>query len=543
MRSSNPVALERPCRAPAAPSAVVIGGGVCGLTAAYALLRRAAEAGVALDVTVVEGEPRFGGKIVTERCGGFVVEGGPDSILAAKPQAAALARELGLGDRLIGCDGARGRVWVARRGRLAEVPAGLQMLVPTRPGAFLASALFSWPGKARIALERWLPPRPAAGDESLAGFVRRRFGREALERLADPVLSSIHLGDPERLSLAAVWPGCAELERRHGSLGRGVRAAAAGRTAAGVVPRRASVTRAAPGTSPSRFAPGGSAPGGASAGDAAASEPAFLTLRDGLGGLIEALAGRLGGPGGAALLAGRPAAEVRPAAAGGGPPFTVVLADGEALATDAVLLAVPAYAAAELLAAARPELAAALGALPYASAATVALGFATGAAALPAGFGFFVPAAERRAVVAATFASTKFPGRAPAGCALVRAFVGGARGERWAELPEDELVAAVRADLAKLLGLTAEPVLARVHRWPRGYPQYEVGHRERVAALEAQCGPGLYLAGSAYHGAGIPDTVASAERAAAAIAEFLAGRAAAGAGRSEPRLARASTRA
>jgi oxygen-dependent protoporphyrinogen oxidase len=492
---------------------VIVGGGVCGLVAAYHLRRHAFEAGLPLDVTVVEAAPRLGGKIVTEHSGGFVVEGGPDSFLAAKPQAAALARALGLGERLVGCDGARRRVWVARRGRLAEVPPGLQMLVPTRPRAFLASPLFSWPGKARIALERWLPPRPAAGDESLAGFVRRRFGREALERLADPVLSSIHLGDPERLSLAAVWPGCAELERRHGSVGRGVRAAAAATGA-------------------------GRTQAGGSAGGPATGEPAFLTLRGGLAELIDALAERLGGPGGAALLAGRPAVEIA-AAAGGGPPFTVRLADGETLSADAVLLAVPAFAAADLLAAARPELAAALGALRYASAATVALGFPPGAAALPEGFGFFVPAAERRAVVAATFASTKFPGRAPAGGALVRAFVGGARGEAWAELPEDELVAAVRADLAALIGLAAEPALARVHRWPRGYPQYEVGHRERVAALEAHCGPGLYLAGSAYHGAGIPDTVASAERAAAAMAEFLAARAAATTEEPQQRRARA----
>jgi len=203
-----------------------------------------------------------------------------------------------------------------------------------------------------------------------------------------------------------------------------------------------------------------------------------------------------------------------------------------------VVLALPAFAAAELVAGSRPELAAVLAALPYASAATVALGYRPGGARLPEGFGVFVPAAEDRALVAATFASTKFEGRAPAGGALVRAFVGGARGERWAELPEDELVSAVRGDLRDLLGLVAEPVLIRVHRWPRGYPQYEVGHRRQVAALETMCGPGLVLAGSAFHGAGLPDTVTSAERAAAAVLDFLATRASRADGRPERLRAR-----
>ena len=486
-------------RGGAPPRVVVIGGGVCGLTAGWRLRREAAEAGLPLAVTVVEADSRPGGKVITERLGGFVVEGGPDSLLASKPRAAELARELGLGDRLIGCAAGPRRVWVARGGRLVEVPDGLQMLVPTLLGPFLASPVFSWRGKARILAERWVPARREDGgtasngrgedDESLAAFLRRRFGREALERLADPVLSSIHLGDPERLSLGAVWPACVELERRFGSVGRGV---------------RATIARA------------GSAP----------ADSPFLTLAGGLGELIDALVARLRGPGGAEILTGRPAVEVRDAGgAAGGPRWTVRLAGGAELAADAVVLALPAFAAAGLVADSRPELAAGLAALPYASAATVALGYRPGGARLPEGFGFFVPAAEGRALVAATFASTKFPGRAPAGGALVRVFVGGARGERWAELPEDELVAAVRADLRELLGLAAEPVLTRVHRWPRGYPQYEVGHRRRVAALEALCGSGLVLAGSAFHGAGLPDTVASAERAAAAVMEWLASRA------------------
>ena len=516
--------------------AVIVGGGVCGLTAAWRLRREAAETGLPVEVTVVEADSRPGGKVITERIDGFVVEGGPDSLVASKPRAAELARELGLGDRLVGCAAAPRRVWVARGGRLVEVPAGLQTLVPMRLEPFLGSPLFSWRGKARILAERWVPARRAEdgqGDESLAGFVRRRFGSEALERLADPVLSSIHLGDPERLSLDAVWPACAGLERRFGSVGRGVRAVSrnASGSGTGAVGRTAgtgAATAAASRPHGSPAAGGGPAASlPAAAGRPAPADRPFLTLAGGLGELIDALVARLRGPGGAEILTGRPAVEVRTAGGDGGAPRWIVrLAGGEQLAADAVVLALPAFAAAELVAGSRPELAAGLAELPYASAATVALGYRPGGARLPEGFGFFVPAAEGRALVAATFASTKFEGRAPAGGALVRAFVGGARGERWAELPEAELVAAVRADLRALLGLAAEPALVRVHRWPRGYPQYEVGHRQRVAALEAMCGPGLVLAGSAFHGAGLPDTVASAERAAAAVLESLAARAA-----------------
>lgn len=479
------------------PRVVIVGGGVGGLAAAHYLLARAGESGRAPRVTVVEGADRAGGKVLTEHLGGFVIEGGPDSLLASKPKAVELVRELGLGDRLLACDDSRRRVMVERGGRLVEVPPGLRLMVPGRLGPFLRSPLFSWPGKARILAERWVPARRPRQPESLAAFVRRRLGREALERLADPVMSSIHLGDPERLDLAATFPAFAAAERRYGSLTRAARSDGA----RGV----------------------GAAGGGA---HTATNRPAplFYTLRGGLSELIDALTGRLAGIADATVRLGQPATAVF-ANGRGGAAFTVELAGGDSLAADAVVLAVPAFAAAGLLAPARPELARELGELRYVSAATVALGYRAGALACPPqGFGFFVPAATGRAVVAATLSSNKFAGRAPAGATLLRAFVGGARGERWVDLPDDELIAAVRREVEGLLGIEAEPSLVRLHRWPHGYPQYELGHVEKVARIEQLAGDGLFFAGSAYHGPGIPDTLASAERAAQAAAGYLARR-------------------
>lgn len=474
------------------PRGVVIGGGVAGLAAAHDLQRRAAAAGVAVACTVVEAAPLPGGKVVTERTGGFVVEGGPDSFLVHKPWARDLVEELGLGDRLVASNDARRRVFVVRRGRLVPVPDGVRLVVPTRLGPLLASPLLSWAGKLRMGLEWLVPARrpdpgdPDGGDESLAAFVRRRLGREALERLAGPIMAHVHLADPERLSMAATFPMFLEMERRHGGLLRALRA----------------------GRRPSPGAPSGA--------------PLFLTLRGGMGELAETLAARIGSAAGGEILCGRRAVGLIPmpgragsTAGGPAPRWLVRLDDGRELPADAVVLALPAFAAAELTAAAAPGLAAALGRFRCVSAATVSLAYRRDELAHPLdGFGFFVPRDEGRRIVASTWSSTKFDGRAPADRALIRVFAGGAGGEEAMALGDDELVAAVREELSELMGIAAAPLFARVHRWERGYPQYDVGHLHRVAAAEASAPPGLILAGSAYHGVGIPDCIASGRRAA-----------------------------
>ena len=472
---------------------VVVGGGVAGLAAAHALTTRAAADGGPVACTLVEAAPRLGGKVLTERSAGFLVEGGPDTFVVHKPQVLELVRELGLAGRLQGSDDAHRRVWVVRRGRLAPVPNGLRLLVPTRLRPFLASPLISWPGKLRMGAEYLIPPHPpaAGGDESLGSFVRRRLGREALARLAEPLLAHIYLADPERLSLAAAFPALLDMERRHGGLLRAVRA-------------------------------GGRAP----AERPAEPPPQFLTLRGGLGELTAALVERIAAATGSELVTGRRAVDLAPAGdgAGGGSRWTVHLDDGRRLAADALVLALPAFAAAELTARAAPALTAALARIRYVSAAVVTLGYREGDLSRPLdGFGFFVPRAEGRRIVASTFSSSKFAGRAPAGHALLRVFLGGAGGEAAMDLDDADLARAAREELAALLGLRAEPVLARVHRWERGYPQYDVGHLATVAAAEALAPPGLLLAGSAYHGVGLPDCVRSGRAAARAAAGRLAG--------------------
>jgi oxygen-dependent protoporphyrinogen oxidase len=529
LASAGAVAHDEPRAEPAPPPlrVVVVGGGIAGLACAHRLL---AAGGGRVGCTVVEAAPRPGGKVVTDRVEGFVVEGGPDAFLTAKPAALALAGELGLGDRLVPASGGGRRVAIFHRGRLVPVPDGVGLLAPARWRPLLASPLLSPLGKLRMAAERWVPPRTEPGDESLASFVRRRFGRQALERLAEPLMAHIHLADPERLSLAAAFPRLAAMERRHGSLRRAV---AAARAVGG-------------GVRGGRKKELGREEGGGSAGDRAGRAihgelggafggreelPPFLTPLGGMDELIEALAARIVAAGGE-LLVGRSVAAVRSGGAstgGGGSAagrrWTVALDDGTRLAADAVVLAVPAFAAAGLVEGAAPELAAALGEIRYVSAATVSLAYRREALARPPeGFGFFVPRRAGRRIVAATWTSNKLAGRAPAGAVLVRAFVGGAGAERLAELPEADLVELARTELAEIAGLEAPPILARVHRWPRGYPQYDVGHLDRVARLAALAPPGLLLAGSAYHGVGIPDCVASgraAAEAALALAEAL----------------------
>ena len=458
---------------------VVIGGGIAGLTTAYELRKQAAADGRELRVCLVESAPRLGGKIAGDRDGGFLVEGGADSFITAKPWALELVRELGLEDHLVAANEAERTTYVLTGGRLVALPEGLQLLVPQRWAPFLRSPLLSWGAKLRVARERWVPPSHTEGDESVADFVRRRLGNEVLERLAEPLLAHIYVADVERMSLRATYPRLAEVVERHGSLLKAARAM-----------RR----RGKPGPPP----------------------PVFLTLRGGLGEIVERLAEHL--PPESQRL-GR---SVRALEVTGDAGYAVHLDDGTALAARAVVLAVPAFAAAELADPLTGELARRLRAVRYVSLATLSLGYRRRDVAHPlAGYGFFVPRREQRTVLACTWTSSKFEGRASAEHVLLRVFLGGALQEDLLEYDDATLVRRVRDDLRDILGLGAEPVLERLYRWPRGYPQYDVGHRERVRAIEAALPPRLAVAGSAYHGVGLPDCVRSARQAARRVLDGL----------------------
>jgi protoporphyrinogen/coproporphyrinogen III oxidase len=468
----------------------IIGGGISGLAAAFRLCELADARQMPIEAALFERSMRLGGALDTIRRDGFVIETGADSFLAEKPAAAQLAERLGIAAQLIGTQEQFRKTLVVRSGRLIEIPEGFSLLAPASFGPLLRSPLFSTSGKLRIMIELLIPRRRSIADESLGAFVRRRLGRETLARVAQPLAGGIYTADPERLSMSATMPRFVEMERRYGSVIRGLRAAA--RT------RNAEVR----GTSGARWS-------------------LFLGFKDGIRTLVDALAGRLEGSinyGAEVVALAR--AEDGQYSTESARRWRLQFRDGTSFDADAIVCAAPAYAIAPILQSINPELAAMLSAIAYASAATVNLGFrAVDFPQPPAAFGFVVPVAERRRIIAGSFSSLKFAGRAPAGMILARVFLGGALQGEMMALSDAEISAAARDEFASLLGVTAEPALTCVRRWPESMPQYAVGHLARVDEIEraAAAIPGLALAGAYLRGVGIPDCIASGERAAETI--------------------------
>ena len=475
---------------------VIVGGGISGLAAAHRLCElRARDADSKLkddpvQVLLLEASGRLGGTVRTERRDGFLVECGPDSFISEKPAALELAKRIGLGPRLVETNEQHRRSFVVRGGRLRPTPEGFQLLAPSRMLPFLTTDIFTWRGKARMALDLLLPRRKGANgqdDESLAAFVRRRFGREALERMAQPMVGGIYTADPEALSLRATMPRFLEMERRHRSLILAMWKA--GR-------RAAEDARHGRGASGARYS-------------------LFLSFDNGVQVLTDALAARL--PEGSARLNTK---VVSLRHEPGARRWTLKTEAGETFVADAVCLALPAYASARLLRDVDDAVANELEAIPYASTATVNLAYRRDTIAHPLdGFGFVVPFVERRATLACTFSSVKFHARAPEGHALLRAFVGGALQPSTFELDDGRMTEAVRRDLRDLLGVEAPPLFAHVEKWPRSMAQYHLGHAARVARIRGRLGrhPSLALCGNAFEGAGLPDCVRGGESAAESL--------------------------
>ena len=461
----------------------IIGGGSAGLSAAYRaeLLRRAGAA----EYTLFEQTHRLGGVIHSEIVDDCVVEGGPDSFLSEKPAGAAFCRDLGLGDQLIGSNDADRKTTILIGRRRVPLPDGLQFLVPTRIMPMAFTPLFTWGTKLRFAQE-WFAPAPEGADgadESVASFVRRHFGAEVVDRLADPLLSGIYGGSADRLSVRAVLPRMVQMEEKHGSLIRAMLAA-----------RRQMQASQKPATPP---------------------RPLFTSLRRGMQQMIAAAAAQLD-PASIRLNT-----EVRTLEfLGSG--WRVHTAGG-AYDCDGVVLAAPAYAAGALLWNVRPELARLLEGITYSSSITVVLGYDAEAVRGVdlSGFGFLVPRSQGKRLLACTFVHHKFPHRAPPNRALLRCFIGGDNADAALPLPDAELAVWIRGELREILGLAAEPRFVRIYRWRRAMAQYEVGHLKRmeeVRKLKLQL-PGLALAGNAYQGIGVPDCIRTG---AEAIAELTA---------------------
>ncbi|AKF05781.1 protoporphyrinogen oxidase [Sandaracinus amylolyticus] len=453
---------------------IVVGAGISGLAAAFRVL----EQDPSIELEILEGSARPGGWLRTEERDGFVIELGPDSILTEKPHALALVRRLGIEDRVVSTNTAKRGAYVVSGGRLVRIPEGFSMMAPVDPFAFLASEVVSSGAKVRAGLEVVVPPRRAPeGEESLARFVRRRFGAEMLERLAQPMISGIYGSDAEVLSLEATMPRFTRMERERGSVTRALRAAA-------------SSAKKSDAASGARYG-------------------LFIGFDRGMQVMIDALVRAIG----PRLRTNTPVRAIER----GGQGWRVVLESGETRSCDAVVLAVASHRIASMLRGVDGVLADGLEAIPHGSAATVTFAWRESEVphALDA-FGFVVPAVERRSILASTWASTKWPDRAPAGWALIRVFVGGLHDPDAADRDDDALVRSARRELRALMGIEASPAFTKVMRYPRAMPLYQVGHLARVEAIEARASrhDRLGLAGNGMRGVGIPDAIASGERAA-----------------------------
>jgi oxygen-dependent protoporphyrinogen oxidase len=448
----------------------IVGGGIAGLTVAYDLRQSGCR------TLVLESRQRLGGVIATTRTKDLVLEGGPDALLVQKPAGVELCRELGLGPYLVSTLEPR-TAFVLRSGRLHSIPAATHLGLPLTTEALEGLTMLSEEGRARVAEDLTNPRGPQHdGDESIGAFLSRRFGGEFVAAIAQPLLGGIHAGDVSRLSVRALFPELARLDAAGGSLLEALRARRVPRDPDGL----------------------------------------FRGLDGGMGRLVESIAAKL--PDRAVRVGSTVTAVSR------GDRFVLEVSQGRRVEARSIVLAVPAWQAADLVSGLDATLSAACRAIPYVSSATIALAYRRAAVGRPpAGMGFVVPRGEATRLLAVSWVSSKWPRRAPGDVVLIRAFAGGALERDHLDLDDATLVSQVHDDLAGLLAPSSRPIHTRVDRWDNAGPQYEVGHLDRVARIESAASrwPGLFLTGSALHGVGIPDTVEAARRTARAVRTAL----------------------
>lgn len=460
---------------------VIIGGGISGLSSAFYVQREAERQGKEIAITIVEGAQTFGGKINTLRRDGFVIEKGPDSFLARKLAIVNLAKELGLEDELTATNPAAKKTYIMHRKKLYPMPPGLVLGIPTEIMPFARTGLLSWGGKLRALMDLVLPAKPAEGDESLGGFLERRVGTEVMRRIAEPLLAGIYAGDLKKLSLRATFPQFGESERKFGSLIRGMQHN-----------RKAAAANAA----------------------AAAKGSTFLTFRGGLSSLVETLIKSLENSG-VELRSGVKAERLDKLEQG----YSVVLASGESLQADRIIVTAPAFAAADLLAP-HTEVGELRG-IRYVSVANVVMAFDKRTFGLDFdGSGFVVPRSEGLHITACTWTSSKWLHSSPEDKVLLRCYVGHSEDQESVKLPDDQLLAAVRRDIRETMGITAEPLFTEITRLNHSMPQYPVGHVSRMNALRERLAeqlPGVWVTGAAFDGVGLPDCIRQGKEAAQAV--------------------------
>jgi oxygen-dependent protoporphyrinogen oxidase len=455
----------------------IIGGGISGLSAAYALEKQR-RAGTEVEYTLYESSARLGGVLVTDNVDGCIIEAGPDSFLTEKPWATDLCKELGLGNQLIGSNDRDRKTYIVTRGKLIEMPDGLMFMVPTKILPTVLSPLFSWKTKLRMAQEWFHPPRKANGDETVASLLERHYGHEMVDLLADPLLSGVYGGEASQLSVRAVLARFADMEAKYGSLSRAMLAA------------RKTAPKPQNGS----------------------TRPLFTSLENGMQQMVDAVV--------AALPPDSLETNAHVQAVSPENGSWIVSAGLDTDQFDAVILALPTHAAANLLGRASAELASELRGIAYSSSVTVALGYDNKVRhLLPPGFGFLVPRTEGKRMLAATFVHNKFAHRAPDDRALLRCFLGGARDEQILALSDEDILGIVRDELNQIIGLSAEPLFTRVFKWKGAMAQYGVGHLERLKRIDSllQKLHGLALAGNGYSGIGVPDCVRSGTEAAVKV--------------------------
>jgi len=456
------------------PKVVIVGGGVSGLATAHYLHNGL---GRGVQLTLVEGGSRLGGKVANQQFSGHLVDTGPDAVLVRAPAMAALLQDLGLGEQIVAPAALGAHVW--SRGKLRRLPTGTLFGVPDRLLPLMRSGLLSPTGLARAALDLVLPRRHAStADPSIADLVTPRLGSQVFDRLVEPLLGGVHAGRAAELSAHSTVPDIERLASNNRSLYLGLR----------------KMRRHAP---------------------PATGAPVLVTLTGGLGRLVEALVARLAGD---ELRLDSPALSI--ARVGNG--YRVDLVEGQSIAADVVVLATPAFVTAGLLADLVPDAASVLAEIPYVDVATIWLSYPRSAMGRPLdGTGFLVPPEEGKLMVGCTWSSAKWPHLADDNLVLIRCMVGRRGDRRWLDMDDETLVARVHDELVEAMGLSAAPEHQSIQRWPQAMPQYLVGHQDRLDALNAAIHhlPGLHLTGAAFRGVGLASCVADAKRTAQDVAQ------------------------